>query len=74
MFYPARGEDQEPAVAVCRACPVRADCLEYALAGVEMFGVWGGTSERARRRMRIARNKARRADLTTTASHLEDAT
>jgi WhiB family redox-sensing transcriptional regulator len=35
-------------------CPVRADCLDYALRNGEYNGVWGGESERSRRRMRRA--------------------
>lgn len=40
---------------VCRGCVVRQDCLEYALAHGEKFGIWGGMSERERRRVRRAR-------------------
>ena len=40
------------AKAVCQACQVREDCLEYALANDERFGIWGGMSERERRRLR----------------------
>lgn len=43
------------AKAVCRTCVVREECLEYALVNREKFGVWGGRSERERRRMRRAR-------------------
>ena len=45
---------------VCRGCVVREDCLEYALANGEKFGIWGGMSERERRRLRRARALARR--------------
>lgn len=43
---------------VCASCPVRVDCLTYALAEYEVFGVWGGASERSRRllRHRLARS------------------
>ena len=40
------------AVKVCRRCPVASECLEYALAHDERFGVWGGTTEHERARMR----------------------
>ena len=43
-------------------CVVREDCLEYALANGEKFGIWGGMSERERRRIRRARALARRAN------------
>lgn len=52
LFYPERGASTKQAKAVCRGCPVRERCLQYALDGVEKFGIWGGTSERERRRMR----------------------
>ena len=40
---------------VCKGCVVRGDCLEYALANGEKFGIWGGLSERERRRLRRQR-------------------
>jgi WhiB family transcriptional regulator, redox-sensing transcriptional regulator len=42
------------AKAVCRACPVRVECLEWALATGQDSGVWGGTSEEERRTLRRA--------------------
>jgi WhiB family redox-sensing transcriptional regulator len=54
-FFFERGENQIHAKAVCRGCVVREDCLEYALAGKEKYGVWGGMSERQRRAIRSAR-------------------
>lgn len=41
-FFPERGASPRDAKAVCRECPVRAECLDYALAHGERFGVWGG--------------------------------
>ena len=38
---------------VCSGCSVRAECLEFALANDERFGIWGGLSERERRRLRL---------------------
>lgn len=55
MFFPNRGESLEPAISVCARCVVREECLEYAVANGEKYGVWGGTSERERRRLRRAR-------------------
>ena len=52
LFFPARGVDVTSAVRVCNECPVRAECLAYALAAGEKHGVWGGLSERQRRRIR----------------------
>lgn len=52
IFYPAEDEDEgEAAKEVCEVCPVRQSCLEHALAFRETAGVWGGASERERRRM-----------------------
>jgi WhiB family redox-sensing transcriptional regulator len=58
LFYPARGESCREAKAVCAGCPVRVECLAYALATGEKLGIWGGTSERERRRLRQRRRLA----------------
>lgn len=55
MFYPGRGESTREAKAVCAQCGARDECLDHALANNERFGVWGGTSERQRRRLRRTR-------------------
>lgn len=61
IFFPGQGEDQEPAKSVCRECDVTVECLEYALRWNEKQGIWGGTSERERRRvMRRRAAEARR--------------
>lgn len=52
FFHPERGISTAEARAVCVPCPVRTDCLRWALARNERYGVWGGTSERERRRIR----------------------
>ena len=52
LFYPERGGSTTAAKQVCTGCPVLAECLAYALANDERFGVWGGTSERERRRIK----------------------
>jgi WhiB family redox-sensing transcriptional regulator len=44
LFFPETGESPDPAKRVCRACEVRAECLDYALDRGERFGVWGGLS------------------------------
>jgi WhiB family redox-sensing transcriptional regulator len=61
LFFPERGASTREAKEVCRGCVVREDCLEYALANGETFGIWGGMSERERRRIRRQRALARRA-------------
>lgn len=57
-FFPARGESVREAKAVCALCPVREDCLEFALRLKVAHGVWGGMSERERRSMRRDRHRA----------------
>jgi WhiB family redox-sensing transcriptional regulator len=51
-FFPDRGGSTRTARRVCASCPVKTDCLDYALANDERFGVWGGLSERERRRLK----------------------
>jgi WhiB family redox-sensing transcriptional regulator len=51
-FFPDKGGSTREARRVCRSCPVAAECLEFALANNERFGVWGGLSERERRRIK----------------------
>jgi WhiB family redox-sensing transcriptional regulator len=63
LFFPERGASTREAKAVCRGCEVRMDCLEYALAHGEKFGIWGGLSERERRRVRRQRALERRTAL-----------
>ncbi len=55
LFFPERGAGIQEAKAVCRACVVREECLEYSLVNGEKFGIWGGMTERERRRIRRAR-------------------
>jgi WhiB family redox-sensing transcriptional regulator len=49
-FFPEKGGSTREAKRICAACPVRDECLDYALANDERFGIWGGLSERERRR------------------------
>jgi WhiB family redox-sensing transcriptional regulator len=58
IFFPERGGSSKEARKVCDKCDVRLQCLEYALNNKEQFGIWGGTSERERRRLR--KERARR--------------
>ena len=55
LFFPERGASTKEAKAVCKGCVVREDCLEFALQNGEKFGIWGGLSERERRRIRRQR-------------------
>jgi len=59
VFYPATDEEADAAKAVCSQCPVAEPCLEHALSEREREGVWGGATERERRR--IVRQRRRSA-------------
>ncbi len=54
LFYPEKGGSTREAKAVCHSCPVRLQCLDFALSTGERFGIWGGTSEPERRMLRRA--------------------
>lgn len=64
LFFPERGASTREAKEVCRGCEVRLDCLEFALQNGEKFGIWGGLSERERRRIRRQRAQAARSSIT----------
>jgi WhiB family redox-sensing transcriptional regulator len=51
-FFPEKGGSTREAKRICSGCDVRAECLEFALAHDERFGIWGGLSERERRRLK----------------------
>jgi WhiB family redox-sensing transcriptional regulator len=51
-FFPEKGGSTREAKKVCVGCEVRQECLEYALANDERFGIWGGLSERERRKLK----------------------
>lgn len=67
LFFPERGASTADARKVCGACVVREECLEFALVNGEKFGIWGGTTERERRRLRKQRVLAGRAGSTALA-------
>ncbi|HEU0257569.1 MAG TPA: WhiB family transcriptional regulator [Microbacteriaceae bacterium] len=54
IFFPEKGGSTREAKKICEQCPVRQQCLQYALQNDERFGIWGGLSERERRRLRRA--------------------
>ncbi|MGY1744203.1 WhiB family transcriptional regulator [Blastococcus sp. SYSU D00695] len=56
-FFPEKGGSTREAKRVCSGCTVKAECLEFALANDERFGIWGGLSERERRRVRLQRRE-----------------
>lgn len=51
-FFPEKGGSTREAKRVCNSCEVRTECLEYALENDERFGIWGGLSERERRKLK----------------------
>jgi WhiB family redox-sensing transcriptional regulator len=51
-FFPEKGGSTREAKRICQGCEVKDRCLEYALANDERFGIWGGLSERERRRLK----------------------
>ncbi|WP_168916285.1 WhiB family transcriptional regulator [Microcella flavibacter] len=51
-FFPEKGGSTRDAKTICTTCEVRGECLEYALQNDERFGIWGGLSERERRKLR----------------------
>jgi WhiB family redox-sensing transcriptional regulator len=52
VFFPGRGESAGPARQVCAGCPVRTQCLDYAITSQIAYGIWGGLTERERRALR----------------------
>lgn len=73
-FFPEKGGSTREAKKVCLACEVRSECLEYALANDERFGIWGGLSERERHAAeegsRLNRPHRRRPDTYPTVHHI----
>ncbi len=55
LFFPERGASTRTAKGICRQCTVREECLEFAIVNGEKFGIWGGLSERERRKIRRQR-------------------
>ncbi|GAA2984371.1 WhiB family redox-sensing transcriptional regulator [Microbacterium terrae] len=51
-FFPEKGGSTRDAKRICTSCDVRGECLEYALQNDERFGIWGGLSERERRKLK----------------------
>lgn len=50
-FFPEKGFSSKEAKTICSACPVQEECLAYALENKIRFGIWGGLSERERKRL-----------------------
>lgn len=61
LFFPDEGEPASPAAkAICGACPVRVECLEFAMATGQRAGVWGGLGSKQRERLRRRRRDEQR--------------
>ena len=61
-FFPEKGGSTKEAKKVCQRCPVTKECLQWALDNDERFGVWGGLSERERRRLQRGLDPNRATD------------
>ncbi|WP_349828702.1 WhiB family transcriptional regulator [Brevibacterium litoralis] len=57
-FFPEKGGSTREAKKVCASCEVRSECLDYALDNDERFGIWGGLSERERRKIKQLKKRA----------------
>ena len=57
-FFPEKGGSTRDAKRICNSCDVKEQCLNYALDHDERFGIWGGLSERERRKLRKSKNKS----------------
>ena len=51
VFFPQTKAEESTALTICGICPVREDCLDHALESKERFGVWGGTTDKERRKL-----------------------
>lgn len=51
LFFAGTRDDERSALALCAVCTVSEECLDFALATRERFGVWGGTTERERKKL-----------------------
>ena len=51
LFFPSEEDDAAEAIRICGGCPVQGECLEWALESRVRYGIWGGTTERDRRRL-----------------------
>jgi WhiB family transcriptional regulator, redox-sensing transcriptional regulator len=65
VFFPGRGEPAEPARRICASCPVRQQCLDYAISHGIVHGIWGGLTQRDRRALRSRHVSAARRERDT---------
>lgn len=55
LFFPEPGVSVKDALAICATCPVKTECLDYAMSNVERFGIYGGTTAKQRKTLRRGR-------------------
>jgi WhiB family redox-sensing transcriptional regulator len=58
VFFPDARASSERARRICESCPVQAECLSFAVADRTTVGIWGGTDEAERRRLRRKKQAA----------------
>lgn len=58
-FFPEQGQSAAPAKKICATCPVRNECLDYAMTTGQEYGVWGGLTEDERHELRRGRGNVR---------------
>jgi WhiB family redox-sensing transcriptional regulator len=73
VFFPEKGGSSREAKRICAECPVRIECLNYALRRDERYGVWGGMSERERRRLKRMASWSSRKEVNDASSQEVDA-
>jgi len=60
LFFPTANDDTSEALAICKRCEVCKECLDFAIEANEPYGIWGGVTERQRRRMKERERQAKR--------------
>jgi len=65
VFYPSSDADVDSARSICTQCTAQSECLEFALANYEHWGVWGGATESERVSIRRRRQRAARSEMLT---------
>lgn len=68
LFFSSDDKAQRRALELCKACPVREECLRWAVEHREMYGIWGGMEESDRRSLIRERRRQREADRTAEAA------
>ncbi|MDV6979616.1 WhiB family transcriptional regulator [Mycobacterium intracellulare] len=57
-FFPRKSDEQKETIKFCLGCPVRIECLQYALDVPAAYGIWGGTTQEERHQLRKRRRIA----------------